>query len=68
WRDHHWWSIPEAAREHAAAAPGTLLLSAKDAVRWPPGAPRERVAVLGTRWEWVSGGTEVERRVWEPEP
>ncbi len=68
WRDHHWWSVAESAREHAAAAPGMLLLSAKDAVRWPRGAPREQVAVLGTRWEWVSGGAEVERRVWEPEP
>jgi hypothetical protein len=25
------------------------------------------VAVLGTRWEWLSGGAEVEQRVWEPE-
>src|SRR5206468_7213013 len=37
WRDHHWWSVAEAAREHAAAATGTLLLSRKDAVRWPGG-------------------------------
>ena len=68
YRDHHWWSVAEAVREHAAAAAGVLLLSAKDAVRWPPRAPRERVAVLATRWEWLSGGAEVERRVWEAEP
>ena len=68
YRDHHWFSVAEAAREHATIGVGTLLVTAKDAVRWPVGAPRERVAVLGTRWEWLSGGAEVERRVWEPEP
>jgi tetraacyldisaccharide 4'-kinase len=68
YRDHHWFSIAEARREHAAAGPHTLLLTTKDAVRWPEGAPRERVAVLATRWEWVSGGAGVERRIWEPEP
>jgi tetraacyldisaccharide 4'-kinase len=68
YRDHHWWTLSEARREHAAARGGTLLLSAKDAVRWPAGAPRERVAVLGTRWQWLRGGDEVERRVWQGEP
>jgi tetraacyldisaccharide 4'-kinase len=68
YRDHHWFTVAEASREHAAARPGTLLLTAKDAVRWPAGAPCEGVAVLGTRWAWVSGGEEVERRVWEAEP
>ncbi|MFM7230659.1 MAG: tetraacyldisaccharide 4'-kinase [bacterium] len=63
YRDHHWFSLAEAVREHAAAGPGTLLLTAKDAVRWPAGAPRARVAVLGTRWRWVSGGSTVERMV-----
>jgi tetraacyldisaccharide 4'-kinase len=63
YRDHHWFSLSEAMREHAAAGAGTLLLTAKDAVRWPAGAPRERVAVLGTRWCWVSGGSTVERMV-----
>ncbi len=65
YRDHHWFTLAEALREHAAAAGGTLLLTAKDAVRWPAGAPHERVAVLGTRWEWVSGGDDVEAMVWE---
>jgi tetraacyldisaccharide-1-P 4'-kinase len=68
YRDHHWFSLAEARREHAAAGAGTLLLTTKDAVRWPSGAPRERVAVLATRWEWVSGGDGAERRIWEPEP
>lgn len=63
YRDHHWFTPEEAAREHAAAAGGLLLLTAKDAVRWPAGAPRERVGVLGTRWAWVVGGEAVERRV-----
>jgi tetraacyldisaccharide-1-P 4'-kinase len=78
YRDHHWFSAAEAAREHAAAAPGLLLLTQKDAVRWPAAAPRERVGVLSVRWQWVGGGderggderrgAEVERRVWEPAP
>jgi tetraacyldisaccharide 4'-kinase len=63
YRDHHWFTRAEAEREHAAAAGGTLLLTAKDAVRWPEGAPRERVAVLGTRWQWVTGGEAVEARI-----
>jgi len=63
YRDHHWFSRAEAEREHRAAGTGTLLLTAKDAVRWPAGAPRERVAVLETRWRWLAGGDEAERRV-----
>jgi tetraacyldisaccharide 4'-kinase len=68
WRDHHWWRPAEAGREHRAAGSGTLLLTAKDAARWPPLAPRERVAVLETRWRWLHGGEAVERRVREPGP
>ena len=60
YRDHHWFTRAEAEREHAAARGGTLLLTAKDAVRWPEGAPREGVAVLDTRWSWVVGGDEAE--------
>ena len=63
YRDHHWFTPEEAVREHAAAAGGLLLLTGKDAVRWPAGAPRDRVAVLGTRWRWITGGEAVERRV-----
>ena len=65
YRDHHWFTLAEARREHAAAAGATLLLTAKDAVRWPEGAPRERVAVLETRWEWVRHGDAAERMVWD---
>ncbi len=65
YRDHHWFTLAEARREHDAAGTGTLLLTAKDAVRWPASAPRERVAVLGTRWRWLAGGDHVERSVWE---
>lgn len=65
YRDHHWFTLAEARREHAAAQGGVLLLSAKDAVRWPSAAPRDGVAVLGTRWRWVTGGDAVERLVVE---
>ncbi len=68
WRDHHWWSAAEAARELRAAAGGTLLLTRKDALRWPAGVPREGVAVLETAWRWLAGGAEVERRVREAAP
>ncbi len=68
WRDHHWWSVAEATREHRAAAGGVLLLTAKDAARWPAGAPRDGVAVLETAWRWLYGGEEVERRVREAAP
>lgn len=65
YRDHHWFTRAEAEREHAAAQGGVLLLTAKDAVRWPEGAPRQGVAVLRTRWRWVVGGDEAERLVRE---
>lgn len=63
--DHHWFRRAEAEREHAAAAGGCLLLTTKDAVRWPEGAPRDGVAVLRTRWRWRMGGDEAERLVRE---
>ena len=65
YRDHHWFTPAEARREHERAAGGTLLLTAKDAVRWPERAPRERVAVLEARWQWVRHGDEAERRIFE---
>ncbi|MBI5711739.1 MAG: tetraacyldisaccharide 4'-kinase, partial [Candidatus Eisenbacteria bacterium] len=69
WRDHHWFTRAEAAagRRRAAADGAWTLLTAKDAVRWPAGAPRERVAVLEVAWEWVAGGEAVERLVLEGE-
>jgi tetraacyldisaccharide 4'-kinase len=61
WRDHHWFTAAEAAVAVAGAGDGWVLLTAKDAVRWPARAARERVAVLEVEWEWVSGGEAVER-------
>jgi len=65
YRDHHWFTLAEARRERAAAGGATVLLSAKDAVRWPEGAPRDGVAVLETRWAWVRHGEAAERLVWD---
>jgi len=65
YRDHHWFRAHEIARERAQAeaARATLLLTAKDAVRWPEGAAGDGAAVLEVQWEWVSGGAAVEARV-----
>ncbi len=67
YRDHHWFTPAEAARERsrAAAAGATVLLTAKDAVRWPAPAAGEsvRTAVLHVRWRWLAGGDVVERWV-----
>lgn len=62
WRDHHWFTPAEAAAALARArgTDGWVLLTAKDAVRWPAGTARERVAVLEVEWEWVRGGEAVE--------
>jgi tetraacyldisaccharide 4'-kinase len=62
WRDHHWWTVAEAGREAERAGRSALLVTAKDAVRWPAAAPR-RPSVLQVEWAWVAGGDEVERRV-----
>jgi tetraacyldisaccharide 4'-kinase len=62
WRDHHWFTPREARHELArAAGEGSwVLLTAKDAVRWPESAGQDRVAVLEVEWEWVAGGGAVE--------
>jgi tetraacyldisaccharide 4'-kinase len=62
--DHHAFREGEARAlvERARREQATLLLTAKDAVRWPRRAPRE-AAVLEVEWEWVDGGDEAERRV-----
>jgi tetraacyldisaccharide 4'-kinase len=62
WRDHHWFTVAEATAAVAAARRrgAWVLLTAKDAVRWPAAA-REGVAVLEVEWEWVCGGEAVER-------
>ena len=65
YRDHHWFTSAEAeaARARAGRAGARLLLTAKDAVRWPGGVPPEGAGVLPVRWEWVAGGEAVEARV-----
>lgn len=67
YRDHHWFRAEEIVRERRRAeqAHSTLLLTAKDAVRWPGGLPAEGALVLEVDWEWVCGGREVEARVLE---
>ncbi|HEV2104113.1 MAG TPA: tetraacyldisaccharide 4'-kinase, partial [Candidatus Eisenbacteria bacterium] len=67
YRDHHWFGAAEARRERAAAAGATLLLTAKDAVRWPAAAGADGVAVLEVAWRWRAGGERVERLVFEGE-
>jgi tetraacyldisaccharide 4'-kinase len=63
-RDHHWFRPDEAERELARARSdrAALLLTAKDAVRWPI-APTDDVWVLEVAWRWVLGGDAVEQRV-----
>lgn len=65
YRDHHWFSRAEAERELAAAtaAGSTLLVTAKDAVRWPREARGGAPAVLQVGWEWVHGGAAIESHV-----
>jgi len=65
YRDHHWFSAREAGREleAARAADATLILTRKDAVRWPSECADPRIAVLEVEWEWVAGGGRVECEV-----
>jgi tetraacyldisaccharide 4'-kinase len=63
--DHHWFTPAEATAARDAASHGTVILSPKDAVRWPAGAPRDRVAVLEPRWEWVRNGDAAEALVFD---
>ena len=62
-RDHHWFSGAEAdaARSRANAAAARVLITAKDAVRWPD--PGDGTLVLDVAWQWVRGGEEAERRI-----
>ncbi len=65
YRDHHWFSAGEAARELDAARreDAAVLLTAKDAVRWRRQPHAGPVWVLRVDWEWVRGGDAVEQRV-----
>ncbi len=63
YRDHHWFGAAEVRRELAAARRdhAEVLLTAKDAVRWPREVAAEDVRVLEVRWEWIAGGARIER-------
>ncbi|NOT33951.1 MAG: tetraacyldisaccharide 4'-kinase [Candidatus Eisenbacteria bacterium] len=65
--DHHWFTPRDAAAEQDAAERegAVLCLTAKDAVRWP--LDREAIGVVEVTWQWVSGGEQAERRVFEAE-
>lgn len=69
WRDHHWFTPREAREELARAGheDSWVLLTEKDAVRWPQVAGPARVAVLEVEWDWVTGGEVVERLALEGE-
>jgi tetraacyldisaccharide 4'-kinase len=69
WGDHHWFTSRQARSEleRAAGREAWVLLTAKDAVRWPRDVEAERVAVLEVEWAWVSGGEAVERLALEGE-
>ena len=66
-RDHHWFSSGEVrdVLDRAGAAGAVVLLTAKDAVRWPREAPTLDVRVLEVAWEWRAAGEAVEQRVFE---
>lgn len=63
YRDHHWFTAAEVQREAAAAGGGALLVTAKDAVRWPSVPGTRAPLVLEVEWEWVLGGEAVEQHV-----
>ncbi len=62
YRDHHWFSATEADAEARRAGAGTLLVTRKDAVRWPARAVRQPL-VLDVEWTWCAGGRALERLV-----
>ena len=65
YRDHHWFTVAEARGELARAvgADCALVLTAKDAMRWPAAAHDPRVLVLEVEWAWVRAGETVESLV-----
>ncbi len=64
YRDHHWFAAGEIEHERRAAdaAGARILLTGKDAVRWPA-AFASGVWVLEVEWQWVRGGERVVDRV-----
>jgi tetraacyldisaccharide 4'-kinase len=67
-RDHHAFRPGEARdlRRRAQGQGAALLVTRKDAVRWPAGQ-EAGVAVLEVQWEWVDGGEAAERQVFGEE-
>ena len=65
YRDHHAFRVEEARAElaRAAAERAIVLLTAKDAVRWPVAAGADALRVLEVEWAWIAGGEAIERRV-----
>ncbi|MFI5370146.1 MAG: tetraacyldisaccharide 4'-kinase, partial [Candidatus Eisenbacteria bacterium] len=63
YRDHHWFTAGETAAERARATRdhARVLLTAKDAVRWPAGD--RDTGVLEVGWSWVTGGEAAETAV-----
>ena len=61
--DHHWFSVAEARSElnRARRAGAAVVVTAKDAVRWPE--PSDDVWVLRVEWEWTAGGAALESAV-----
>ena len=64
YRDHHWFSAAEARLEGrlAGQSGSQVLVTAKDAVRWPAAVTDPSPLVLEVEWSWVSGGEAVEQR------
>jgi tetraacyldisaccharide 4'-kinase len=61
--DHHWFTRADVTRalERGRRDGATVLLTAKDAVRWPRDGEAASAAVLEVEWEWVLGGDPIER-------
>ncbi len=64
-RDHHWFRPREAQALLEEAGSRSLLLTAKDAVRWPTVAEDDRVAVLEVGWRWCAGGAAAESLIFD---
>jgi len=69
YRDHHWFHAEEVAAERMQAKRerAAVLLTAKDAVRWPAPDGTVPEGVLEVEWEWVTGGEWAERVVFGEE-
>lgn len=66
YRDHHWFRPGEMSAERARAgrAGAQVLVTSKDAVRWPD-ADRD-VLVLEVEWQWLAGQSAIESAIAGP--